>query len=114
MWFRNKTRTGSNKYSHQQKSKNSCTGGTILIFIVPTTSKSNYSSHVTKRKTSSTPYSPDLNRRSYAETSWPSPHKSEPSYERNFYKKNSANDDTYWEKRWDQLINQAKYLGIKE
>lgn len=113
MWFQSKTRTGSKKYSRRQRSKNSSTGGTVFVIILPTTSESNSSSRVTKPKTSYKPYSPDRNRRLFEETYWPSPRKSVPSSEQNFYK-TSKKDDTYWENRWDQLINQAKYLGIKE
>lgn len=113
MWFQSKTRTGSNKYSRRQRSKNSSTDGTVFVIIVPITSESNSSSRVTKPKTSSKPYSPDRNRRSFEETYWPSRPKSVTSYEQNLYK-SKKKDDTYWENRWDQLINQAKYLGIKE
>ena len=113
MWFRNKTRTGSNKYSRRQKSKNSSTDGTIYVIIVPNTFASNSSSLSTKPKISSKPYSRDRNRHSYDETYWHLPHKSATSYEPNLYK-NKKKDDDYWLSRWDQLITQAKDLGIKE
>lgn len=111
MWITIEIKNGTSQSSLQPKSKNYSTDGGITIIIRPTSSESNSYSPVPKQKSSSKPLSPEQPYRRYEETYWHSPDKSRSSYTQNWDAKNS---DAYWATRWDQLINRAKDLGIKE